>query len=165
MPNGPTRAVVRALEGAAAIALLLLMLLVLVDVGGRNLINKPVPWATEVLEIIVGAMIFLLYPVLALEGGHITVDLIQFRPAILKVQRVLGAVVGAALFSIICWCLGRQAARALGYGEASSMLGIPLGWVLGAMCFLAGLCALAFLVSMARALRGDMPPPHELEKI
>src|SRR5690242_5196398 len=140
MQSGVTRHAVRVLEGAAALALMLLMLLVLVDVGGRNVLNKPVPWSTEVLEIIVGAMVFLLYPVLALQGGHITVDLIQVPPAIGRVQRLLGAIVVDLLLALIAWCLGRQPLRAAGYGERSHILGIPLRWVLPTLPALAGMC-------------------------
>lgn len=158
MTTGPTRQVVRLLEAASAVALLLLMLLVLVDVTGRNVLNMPVPWSTELLEIIVAVMIFLLYPVLALQSGHITVDLIHVRPALRVVQRLLGAVIGGALFAIIAWCLSRQAMRALGYGEASPILGIPLGWVLATMSVLAGVCALAFIVSALAVVRNKETP-------
>jgi TRAP-type C4-dicarboxylate transport system permease small subunit len=162
MRPAQNRGPVRLLEAGACIALVLMMLLVLVDVIGRNLLNRPVPWSTEVLEIIVGAMVFLLYPVLALEGSHITVDLIQVRPALRRVQRLLAAVVGAVLFAIIAWCMGRQAMRALGYGEASPILGIPLGWVLAVMSVLAGVCALAFVISAQRTLRRHEEVPAQL---
>jgi TRAP-type C4-dicarboxylate transport system permease small subunit len=158
MLTGLTRQVVRLLEAASAVALLLLMLLVLVDVAGRNLLNTPVPWSTEVLEIMVAAMVFLLYPVLALNSGHITVDLIHVRPALRVVQRLLGAVIGGTLFALIAWCMGRQAVRAMGYGEASPILGIPLGWVLATMSVLAGVCALAFVVSALGVLRRKEVP-------
>src|SRR4051794_12946781 len=101
MLTGFARQGTRLLEAAGALALLLLMLLVLVDVTGRNLLNTPVPWSTELLEIIVGCMVFLLYPVLALQSGHITVDLIHVRPALRIAQRLLGAVIGGLLFALI----------------------------------------------------------------
>ncbi len=144
---------VRVLEGTAALALLLLMILVLVDVVGRNALNKPVPWGTEMLEIIVAAMIFLLYPVLALQGGHITVDLIQVRSSLRQVQHVLSACIGSVLFAVITWCLGKQAIRAGGYGEASPILGVPLAGVLGVMSVLARVCAVAFVIAGIRFVR------------
>ncbi len=149
---------VRALEGTAALALLLLMILVLVDVVGRNAFNKPVPWGTEVLEIIVAAMIFLLYPVLALQGGHIIVDLIPVRSKLRLVQRTLSACIGCVLFAVITWCLGKQALRAAGYGEASPILGVPLAGVLGVMSVLAGVCAVAFVIAGVRLIRAGADP-------
>ena len=160
MRTGPIRQAVRLLEAGGALALLLMMLLVLVDVAGRNITNTPVPWSTEVLEILVAAMVFLLYPVLALDHGHITVDLIQVRPALNRVQRLLSSVIGSALFALIAWCLGRQAVRAFGYGEASPVLGIPLGWVLASLSVLGGICALAFIVSAFGAMRRREAPVH-----
>ena len=156
----------RVLEGAAAFLLLLLMLVVLVDVVGRNLFNRPLPWGTEFLEIVLAGMIFLLYPVLAWAGGHITVDLIDTRPSIQRAQRTLAGVVGAVLFALIAWCLGRQALRAAGYGEATPILGIPLGAVLAGMSILGGAAALAFVAATARAWRGrDAGQPHPIEAI
>ncbi|NUZ07701.1 TRAP transporter small permease [Piscinibacter koreensis] len=156
----------RVLEGAAALLLLLLMLVVLVDVVGRNVANRPLPWGTEFLEIVLGAMIFLLYPVLAWSGGHITVDLISTRPQIRRAQRTLASVIGATLFALIAWCLGRQAMRAIGYGEATPILGIPLGVVLTGMSILGAAAGLAFVAAMARTWRGKTDAPsHHIEAI
>jgi TRAP-type transport system small permease protein len=147
----------RVLEAMGAFCLVLLMLTVFVDVLGRNLLNMPLPWGTEVLEIMLAALIFLLYPVLALNFGHITVDLIAVRPALQRVQRTLGALMGGALFAIIAWCLARQTLRAAGYGEATALLGVPIAGVLGTMSLFAGVTAMAFLVATARAIRQPAP--------
>lgn len=159
---GVTARTVQTLEGASAVALVLMMMLVMVDVAGRNLLNMPVPWGTEVLEMMVAAMVFLLYPVLALQSRHITVDLFQVRPALRLVQRLLGAAVGSVLFAIIAWCLRTQTLRSAGYGEASPVLGVPLSWVLGTMCVLAAATTLAFVVSAARIFRAGVVPSVEV---
>lgn len=149
--------VVSWLEGAGALLLLTLMSVVFVDVVLRNALNRPLPWGTELLEVVLAAMVFLLYPVLAFGGGHITVDLIAVRPALRRVQRVLAGLVGAALFSLIAWCLWRQAVRAAGYGEGTPLLHIPYMVVLGGMGVLAALAALGFVAATARALRRAAP--------
>jgi TRAP-type C4-dicarboxylate transport system permease small subunit len=141
------------LEGTAAVLLFVLMVIVLVDVTLRNTVNRPLPWGTEVLEVVLGAMIFLLYPVLALGSGHITVDLIATRPAVQRVQRVLAGVVGATLFGLIGWCLGRQSLRAAEYGDGTPLLGIRYSWVLGGMAALAVVAAACFVVAIVRGLR------------
>ncbi len=146
------------LEGSGALLLLALMGVVFLDVMLRNLLNRPLPWGTELLEVLLAAMIFLLYPVLAVGGGHITVDLIQVRPALRRVQRVLAGLVGASLFALIAWCLGRQAVRAAGYGEGTPLLHIPHSLVLGGMGVLAALAVLGFGIATARALRRAAPP-------
>jgi TRAP-type C4-dicarboxylate transport system permease small subunit len=150
----------RLLDAAGSLCLLLLMLVVLVDVVGRSVLNKPLPWGTELLEVVLAAMIFLLYPVLAIGSGHITVDLINFRPSVQRAQRVLAAILGAVVFGVIGWCVARQAGRSAGYGDASALLGIPTAWVLGGMAVLSAVTVLAFLVAAMHCLRGAQPAAH-----
>lgn len=150
------------MEGAAAMLLLALMLVVLVDVVMRNLINQPLPWGTELLEVMLGFMVFLLYPVLALGGGHITVDLIPVRASLHRLQGVLAACAGTLLFALIAWCLGRQALRAAGYGEGTPLLHIPYSAVLGGMAVLAGLASLAFIVVAVKTRKRASASAHAL---
>lgn len=145
----------RPLELLGAASLMALMLVVFVDVGGRSLFNRPLPWGTELLEVVLGAMIFCIYPLLAWRGTHITVDLIPVRPAVKRVQVVLANVVGCVVFLIIAWCVGRQAIRSTGYGDASALLQIPTGIVLWCMCVLSVATAAAFLVVAKRSLAGE----------
>jgi TRAP-type C4-dicarboxylate transport system permease small subunit len=157
----------RALEAIGAASLLILMVIVFVDVVGRNLFNTPLPWGTELLEMVLAAMIFALYPLLALGSGHITVDLIQLRPGLRAVQGVISGAIGAAVFSIIAWCMGRQAIRAAAYGEATPLLSVPLSWVLGAIGVMAAVSAVAFLLAAARSIRqpGAADAPRATEVI
>jgi TRAP-type C4-dicarboxylate transport system permease small subunit len=159
--------IVRAMEAIGALSLLILMVTVFIDVVGRNLLNTPLPWGTELLEIVLALMIFAIYPLLALGFGHITVDLIRVRPALAVVQRALGSVLGALVFALIAWCMGRQAMRAADYGEATPLLGVPLSWVLGGIGALAAVSAVAFLLATARTLRHPGAPdaPHATEVI
>jgi TRAP-type C4-dicarboxylate transport system permease small subunit len=144
----------RALEWVGTATLFALMSIVVVDVAGRNLFNRPLPWGTEVLEVLLAAMVFALYPLLALRSRHITVDLIELRPALQAVQRLVAAVVGAVLFAVVAYCCARQAIRSASYGDASAMLGIPTSWVLWAMAGLSAVTALAFLAAAAFGRRG-----------
>jgi TRAP-type transport system small permease protein len=146
----------RALNAIGALALFLMMAVVFIDVGGRNLFNHPLPWGTELLEVVVAVMIFALYPVLALRSSHITVDLITVPLAWQRLQHRLACVVGAVLFAVIAFCSGRQAVRSAGYGDASPLLQIPTAWVLWGMAVMAGVTAGAFLVALARGL-GERP--------
>lgn len=140
----------RALEVAGAAALLVLMLVVFVDVLGRNLLNKPLPWGTELLEVVLGVMIFALYPLLALRATHITVDLVPVPAPLRRPQRLLSALVGAVLFAVIAYCTGRQAIRSATYGDASAILQIPTSWVLWGMCALSVATVAGFLLSVWR---------------
>ncbi|WP_053076716.1 TRAP transporter small permease [Caenimonas sp. SL110] len=141
---------VPALETAGAVALFILMVVVFVDVVGRNLFNRPLPWGTELLEVVLAVLIFALYPVLALRSSHITVDLVPIPRRLQLPQRALAGLVGAVLFGVIAFCTARQAIRSAGYGDASALLQIPTAWVLWGMCALSVLTALGFLVAIVK---------------
>lgn len=155
------------MEAIGAVSLLILMVTVFIDVVGRNLFNTPLPWGTELLEMVLALMIFAIYPLLALGFGHITVDLIQVRPGLRAVQRVLSSGMGAVVFALIAWCMGRQALRAADYGEATPLLNVPLSWVLGGIGALAVVSVLAFLLATVRSIRDPGAPdvPHATEVI
>jgi len=141
---------VRALEGAGVAALFILMVVVFVDVLGRNLLNRPLPWGTELLEVVLAVLIFALYPVLALCSSHITVDLVPV-PRVLQVsQRALSGLVGAMLFGVIAFCTARQAVRSASYGDATALLQIPTAWVLWGMCVLSVATALGFVIAIIK---------------
>ena len=103
----------RMLTAVGTASLLALMLIVFIDVTGRNLFNSPLPWGTEVMEVLLGLMVFVFYPVLARRDGHIVVDLVPVPRGAAGAQRVLAGAVGAALFGIIAWTCGRQALRSV----------------------------------------------------
>ena len=150
----------RALAAVGALSLFVLMVVVFVDVVGRNLFNKPLPWGTELLEVVVALMIFVFYPLLALRSNHITVDLIGVGPVLQRVQRTLACGVGAVLFAVIAFCTGKQAVRSAGYGDASPLLHIPTAMVLWAMSILAGVTVVAFVIALVRAGQGRAAPAH-----
>jgi TRAP-type C4-dicarboxylate transport system permease small subunit len=151
----------RTLEVVGAASLLVLMVVVFIDVMGRNLLNRPLPWGTELLEVVLGLMIFALYPLLALRSTHITVDLVPVPAPLRAPQRLLSALVGAVLFGVIAYCTGRQAIRSAGYGDASAILQIPTSWVLWGMCALSVATVGAFVFSVWRS----SPAPQSLHGV
>lgn len=150
MRGAAVRGVQRVLEGVGCASLALLMTVVFVDVVGRNLFNRPLPWGTELLEVVLALMIFALYPLLALRSTHVTVDLVRVPRVLQRAQRIVACLVGAALFGVIAYCTGRQALRSAAYGDASALLQIPTAWVLWGMCALSAGTVIAFLVTLAR---------------
>lgn len=154
MRSGASAPLARTLEVVGVVALAVLMLVVLVDVAGRNLFNRPLPWGTELLEVVLAVMVFALYPLLALRSTHIVVDLLPVPAALRVPQRVLTALVGAGLFGVIAYCTGRQAVRSASYGDASALLKIPTAWVLWGMCALSVATVLGFLLAAWRRPAG-----------
>jgi len=160
MARGIQGGVERTLTIVGSASLLVLMAVVSVDVVARNLFNSPLLWGTEVLEVVLGLMVFALYPVLVLRQGHIVVDLVPVPRMVRAAQRVLAGAVGAALFAIIAWACGRQALRSAGYGDASAILGIPTAWVFWGVAVLSAVSALIFLVQAAGPLRSAGRESH-----
>lgn len=146
------------LEAASAACLVALMLIVLVDVVGRDLFNRPLSAATEVLEIVVAAMVFLVYPILAVHEKHITVDLVHVGAIGQRLQRFVAALFGIVAFGLIAWCVGKQALRVMDYGETSPILGIPLGVVLAGMSALAVLTVVGFAAAAVNRARWPVAP-------
>lgn len=144
------KAMERTCASVAALLLVLLMFGTFIDVAGRNLFNRPLLGASELTEVALAAIIFLLLPEVGLKKQHIVIDLVD--PLIGKLgKRVLdafGAMVSAAIFAIMAYNLWILAGRAIGYGDATPSLGLPLGWVLYGTAFLTGLTSVAFLGSI-----------------
>lgn len=137
--------------------LVVLALLTLVDVIGRNLLNQPLPGATEVTELLLAAMTFLFYPRLAWRHLHITVDLFDwFRgPARQRLHRIFAGLLGAVVFGALAWRLGLLSVRAAGYGDVTPQLGIPISWQTGFMAALCAVTACVYVVTMFTAPAGS----------
>jgi len=60
----------------AALALLVLVVLTCIDVVGRYFLNSPLTGAVELVQICMGLIIFLSFPLMFLRNDHINVDLI-----------------------------------------------------------------------------------------
>ncbi len=135
---------------AAAMLLFLLMIVTFLDVIGRNVLGKPLMGASELTEIMLAASIFFLFPSLAFRNQHIVVDLLDGirHPVLDLFRRLLGALLGAALFALMAWRLWDMANRSLGYADATPVLGIPLGPVLFGMSALSAVTAISFIASL-----------------
>jgi len=146
----------------AAAVLVGMALLTLADVLGRNLMRAPVPGATELTEIGLVVVTFLLYPMIAFRQRHITVDLFDHIMGKL-VRRILDTaanLLGAAVFAGICWQLWKQAARVTQYGDVTAYLRIPLGPVVYLMAVLSALTAIGFLLASLGHLLGRSTATH-----
>lgn len=149
----------RVASSLAALILFLLMLITFVDVAGRNLINMPLTGASEITEILMAAMIFLMLPRVALHNQHIIIDLIETvaSPRVLRAFDVFAAVLSAIMFFLICWQMWVLGARAMGYGDATGALRIPVAPLLFGISFMSAVVGVASLMSISTALR-DVEP-------
>lgn len=139
---------------AAAVLLFLLMTVTLIDVVGRGLFNAPLYGATEITELLLAGMSFLLYPIIAQREQHIVVDLIDSvsGPVLRVLQKLLSSLLGAFLFGVIAWRMWALGDRAVGYGDATASLRIPTAPLYYGMALLSVVTALVFIGLAIHAL-------------
>ena len=140
----------------AALALLGMALLTLFDVVGRNFLRSPVPGATELTEIGLVAVTFLLYPLVAYRQAHISVDLFDdfMGPRARRLLTALASLMGAAVFGIFAWQLWKQGDRLMNYGDVTSYLRLPLGPLLYFMAIASAATVIAFLTVTVKVAMG-----------
>ncbi|RZL87753.1 MAG: TRAP transporter small permease [Variovorax sp.] len=162
------RRIERAAVNLAAVLLFCLMLLTFVDVAGRNLFNRPLTGASELTEILLALVIFLMLPQVARRNEHIVIDLIDqiCSPTVRRVLDVFACVLAFIMFSLIAWQSWILANRAIGYGDSTAALGIPVGPILYGLAVMAGIVAVASLLAIVPWNReaeqtADGEPAHE----
>lgn len=157
----------RAAANLSAILLFVLMLITFVDVLGRNLLNRPLTGASELTEIMLALVIFLMLPHVTMRNHHIAIDLIEtvVGPKVLFALDVFAALLGAAMFFLIAWQSWVLANKAMGYGDSTAALNIPVGPVLYGMAILSGVVGIAALASIPlkhlEPAAGDAERDHE----
>ena len=133
-----------------SVLLFALMILTFVDVVGRSMFNRPLAGASELTEVLLAVIIFLMLPIVAYRGQHIAVDMIdgvigrRMRAAL----DVLSAIACAGFFGLVAWRMWVLGDRALSYHDASPILGIPYAPVLYGVAVLSVGSAVAFLCSI-----------------
>jgi TRAP-type C4-dicarboxylate transport system permease small subunit len=139
----------------SAVTLLVMMMVVAIDVSGRYFFNRPLPAGYEMVQGLMGVLIFSALPLLSRANEHITVGLIDhFFTG--RGQRLRIAFVN--LFScltlvFIAWRLWEHARKLSMNGDATAVLDFPLapiGWFATA---LTALSAVAVGLLFVRSLR------------
>jgi len=151
----------RTLGFASALVLSVLALLTFVDVVGRYLFNRPVKGAYEVIEILMGALIFTALPVITYNDRHITIDLLDaaMPRRLVRFQRFLVSAVAAIALAAIAWQLWHFGQDKAAYNDLSAFLRIPQAPVIYGMSFLSALASGAAAVLSVRVLLGNRRGP------
>jgi TRAP-type C4-dicarboxylate transport system permease small subunit len=145
---------------AAGFLLFCLMLLTFLDVAGRNLVNRPVSGTSELTELMLAAVIFLMLPRVAIAGQHIVIDLVDTMvpKAAVAWLDAFASLLGAVMFFLIGWQVWVMGDKALGYDDRTPTLHIPMGPILYAMGVFAAMVGIAFVFAMVNSLRGAPAP-------
>lgn len=153
----------KVLGGLAALILFLMMTLTFVDVIGRYFFNHPIPGGFEITEIMMATLIFLGLPLVSVEGGHITVDLLDsFIPAAIKrVQSKVVNLLSALVIFVISWQLWIKANGVAEYGDSTAILKVPLAPLVYFMSLMAGFTAILLVAISVTALKRALFSDHE----
>lgn len=136
-------------DALASIMLIILTAITFVDVVGRNLFSHPLVGSNELTEYSLVFLTFLAYPVVAWKRQHIVVDLFDIASPdwLLRVQKMIGDLLGAVLFGLLAYRLWFQALRLKGYGDMTPQLMIPVYYAYYFMSVMAAVTALVFVLS------------------
>lgn len=152
----------RSLGLASALVLAALALLTLVDVGGRYLFNQPVRGAYEVVEILMGALIFTALPVVTYNNRHIAIDLLDAATPrrLVPLRDLVVNLTAAAALGVIAWQLWLLGDVKANYNDLTSFLRIPHAPVVYGMSVLAACAAAAAAVLSLRIVLADRLSRH-----
>lgn len=128
----------------AGSALMLMMVITCIDVIGRYLFNKPLVGGVELIEVLLGVMIFMALPVISWRNEQVVVDILDpfIPPHVNFIRTILFNILTAIALVVIgqrIWDLG---ARAGSHGEVTEYLHLPVGAIVssfGVMCWFTAL--------------------------
>ena len=128
----------------------ILMFLVFADVVGRYLFNKPIFGAYELVEVLMGWLIFAGMPLVSRAQQHISVDFVaSFVPDRLKpIQNFFINFLCAVTAMVISWRIWVYGERLISVKETTLELQIPRGMIAHIMAVMMAFTALAFLLNV-----------------
>ena len=110
------------------VALVAMTLVTVVDVGGRYLLNRPLPGALELSELLMVFLVFGCFAYTELQNGHVDVDVLvlRFPPWGRAACEAAAALLSAGFWGAIAWRTWVRALDIRGAGETSTNLGLPI---------------------------------------
>ncbi|MCC6008813.1 MAG: TRAP transporter small permease [Rhodobacteraceae bacterium] len=145
----------RVVAYVVAAALFALMMVTVVDVAGRNLMNRPLRGGYELSGLLLLVMFFVALPAATLADRHITVNLIDraVSTRTLHLLRQVYRLVGALVMVVLCIFAARWGNQAARFGEVTMFLRLPLSPFFHFAAASMGLTALILLGRLAAGLR------------
>lgn len=140
------------------VMLLALTCITVLDVGGRYLMNAPLPGGAELTELLVMGVIFAGLPAISLDDGHVTADLLSqaLGPVGRAVQLFVARACAVAALSLVAWQMWQNGTRLSGYNQTTVYLHIPIGPVIQVAAVIAAASALIVAVlALTRAPHGN----------
>jgi TRAP-type C4-dicarboxylate transport system permease small subunit len=150
-PQGWTRHAEAVLGVAASAILFAMMLLTFADVIGRYLLNRPVPGAFEVTELMLVVLIFAGLPLVSYADEHALMDFIDrlLGPGGRSALARLVHLAVAAIMGGLAWLIWLKADRIWAYRDATDVLRIVYGPFVYFMAVMIALTGAIHLVKAA----------------
>ena len=120
----------RAIGVASAISLVALAAMTavtVVDVAGRYLLNRPLPGALELSELLMVFLVFGAFAVTERRGGHVDIDVVvnRFPPRGRALSESFAALLSMGFWGAITWRTALHAQNIRTAGETTPNLGLP----------------------------------------
>ena len=140
-----------------------LLALTVVDVGGREVLNRPLPGGYEISELVLLLLFFLALPATTLRDEHIAVTLIDrwLTGAHRQAVAALGDLLALAVLAALTPFLWRHAEGMARYGDVTLYLQIgtaPFVYLAASLTGLTAVLSAIRLVSRARVAIAEFGP-------
>lgn len=147
-----------ALNIVVAISMFGLMAVTFADVLGRYLFSSPVPGSVDIIQMIMGVLIFSALPLVSLRQEHITVDLLQgiFTRRGEWIRDIIVAVISAGVLGFISVRMFDSASAMWADNQLGFFLDVPIAPVVYFMSALSAL-ALVLMLLLARKMMRSGP--------
>jgi len=138
----------------AGVMLASIMMVTVVDVVGRYALKRPLPGASEIIEILMALLVYIGLPVVSQRNAHVAVDLFGSvtPPRLVPIRDFAIRLLCAALLGVISWRLWLYAG--LLTRDVTEYLKLPQAPIVH---FLSVFAAVAALVELYRAFRPAPP--------
>ena len=157
------RSIADAVQIIAGLMLVAIVLINGVNVAGRYVFARPIPWAEEVMLFLMIGGVFLSNIGITLDGAHIRMDILMrsVPPAARRALEISADLLTIAVALILTW-VGVQVVWTLAqFGQTSDAAGIPVAIPQSVSPLSFALVALALLVRLASGTRAaDEEDPH-----
>ena len=145
----------RALEWLTGATLFVLMLVVSTDVAGRYLFNRPLPAGYEMVQVLMGVLVFTALPIVSRTNEHISIGLLDhlFRGWANRVRLAFVHAFSAAVLAFMGWRLWAHAGKLAAMRDATPVLGFPLAPIGYFMVALTAFSVLLLAILSVKALK------------
>jgi TRAP-type C4-dicarboxylate transport system permease small subunit len=138
----------RVLEWLAGATLFALMLVVSVDVTGRYLFNRPLSAGYEMVQVLMGVLVFTALPLVSRTNEHLSLGLLdhRFRGRANRLRLAFVNAVSAGVLGFLTWRLWAHAGKLAANRDATPVLGFPLAPVAYFMVVLSAVSVVLLVV-------------------